>query len=100
MSLTLLFDLDDTLIDTNLDAFVPAYFQALGQHLSARVPPDVMFRALLTGTYLMNESDDPAHTLEEIFDSSFYTELKTPKEELAEIINDFYDNVFPTLESH
>jgi FMN phosphatase YigB (HAD superfamily) len=100
MSLTLLFDLDDTLIDTNLDAFVPAYFQALGQHLSGRVAPDVMFRALLTGTYLMSESEDPAHTLEEIFDSSFYEQLEIPKEELAEVLDDFYENVFPGLASH
>ncbi len=100
MSLTLLLDLDDTLIDTNLEAFVPAYFQALGQHMGSRVAPNVMLRALITGTNLMNESEDPTHTLEEIFDSSFYESLEIPKEELAEIIDDFYDNIFPTLESH
>ena len=37
MSLTLLLDLDDTLLDTNLDAFMPAYFQALSQHLANHV---------------------------------------------------------------
>ena len=40
MSLTLLFDLDDTLLDTNLDAFVPAYFQALSQHLAEHSAPE------------------------------------------------------------
>jgi FMN phosphatase YigB (HAD superfamily) len=100
MSLTLLLDLDDTLIDTNLDTFVPAYFQALGQHMAARVAPDILLRALISGTNLMNESEDPTHTLEEIFDSRFYTILGIPKEELAEIINEFYDNVFSTLAIH
>jgi len=100
MPLTLLLDLDDTLIDTNLETFVPAYFQALGQHMGTRVAPELMLRALISGTNLMNDSEDPTHTLEEIFDSRFYEKLGIPKEELAEIINEFYDNVFPTLAAH
>jgi FMN phosphatase YigB (HAD superfamily) len=99
MSLTLLFDLDDTLIDTNLDAFVPAYFQALGKHVSRRVAPDLFFPALLSGTSLMNESQDPTHTLQEIFDSRFYEQLGVPKQELAEIFDDFYENIFPSFAS-
>ncbi len=100
MSLTLLFDLDDTLIDTNLETFVPAYFQALGQHMGKRVAPERMLRALISGTNLMNESDDPTHTLEEIFDSRFYEKLEIPKEELVEVIDEFYDTIFPTLATH
>jgi FMN phosphatase YigB (HAD superfamily) len=97
MSLTLLLDLDDTLIDTNLPAFIPAYFQALEQHLGSRVAPNIMLPALINGTNLMYGSEDPTHTLEEIFDSKFYEELRIPKEELVEVIDDFYNNVFPTL---
>lgn len=97
MSLTLLLDLDDTLIDTNLDAFVPAYFQALGQHLGGHVAPETMLRALVSGMSAMAESEDPTHTLEEIFDSRFYEKLGVPKEELVEVLDDFYDNIFPTL---
>ena len=100
MSLTLLLDLDDTLIDTHLDTFVPAYFQSLGQHLSGRVAPDVMLRALINGTNLMNESVDPTRTLVEVFDSRFYPNLGIPKEKLVDVIEDFYDNIFPNLELH
>lgn len=100
MSLTLLLDLDDTLIDTNLEAFIPAYFQAFGGHMAGRVAPDVMLRALISGTNLMNESEDPTRTLEEVFDSKFYPNLGIPKEELVEVIEDFYDSIFPNLESH
>jgi FMN phosphatase YigB (HAD superfamily) len=100
MPLTLLLDLDDTLLETNLEAFVPAYFQALGNHMANRVPPSLMLGALIRGTNLMNESDDPARTLEEIFDSSFYKELGVSKSELAEVIEAFYDNVFPSLSGH
>ncbi|HSJ89644.1 MAG TPA: HAD family hydrolase [Anaerolineales bacterium] len=100
MTFTLLFDLDDTLIDTNLDAFVPAYFQSLSEHLNARVAPTTMLRALLLGMNMMNESEDPTRTLQDIFESSFYKELGIPKHELIEVFEDFYDTVFPTLEAH
>ena len=100
MSLTLLFDLDDTLLDTNMDAFIPAYFQALSKHLFGCVSPDVMLRALMHGTNLMNESYDPTRTLQEIFESDFYPALGIPKQELVEVIDDFYDNIFPTIGGH
>ena len=100
MSLTLLFDLDDTLLDTNMDAFIPAYFQALSKHLFGRVSPDVMLRALMHGTNLMNESYDPTRTLQEIFESDFYPALGITKQELVEVIDDFYDNIFPTIGGH
>jgi len=75
MSLTLLFDLDDTLLDTNLEAFVPAYFQALSKHIENRVTPDIMLRALISGMNLMNESADPTRTLQEVFETDFYAKL-------------------------
>ncbi|MEO8357561.1 MAG: DinB family protein [Chloroflexota bacterium] len=100
MPLTLLLDLDDTLIDTNLDAFVPAYFQALGQHMSGRVAPEVMLRALVSGMSLMSEAEDPTHTLKETFDSSFYPNVGIAREDLIETFDDFYENVFPMLAAH
>jgi FMN phosphatase YigB (HAD superfamily) len=63
MSLTLLFDLDDTLLDTNLNAFMPAYFQALSQHLANHVAPNVMLRSLIAGVNLMYASEDPTQTM-------------------------------------
>src|SRR5258706_2094593 len=97
MPLTLLFDLDDTLLDTNMDAFVPAYFQALSKHLFHRIAPELMLRALMHSTNLMNESADPTRTLQEVFESDFYPKLGIPKEELSEVIDDFYDRVFPAI---
>jgi hypothetical protein len=97
MTLTLLFDLDDTLLNTNLEAFVPAYFQALSKHLASRVAPEVMLPALMSGTRLMNESQDPTHTLKEIFEADFYTKIGISREELAGTLENFYDHIFPTL---
>lgn len=100
MSLTLLLDLDDTLLDTNLDAFMPAYFQALARHLTNHTAPDVMLRALMAGVNRMNESEDPTHTLEEIFDADFYAKLGGAKHDFIHIIEEFYDNIFPQLGKH
>ncbi|HEX5807151.1 MAG TPA: DinB family protein [Anaerolineales bacterium] len=99
MTLTLLLDLDDTLLDTELDAFVPAYFQALSNHLSSHTPPEVMLRALVGGVNLMNESEDPTRTLAEVFEADFYPTLGASKHDLSPILEEFYDNVFPRLGS-
>jgi len=100
MSLTLLLDLDDTLLDTNLEAFVPAYFQALSQHMSGHVPPNTMLRALINGMHLMNENENPTRTLEEVFNDYFYPNLGLSKENLSGVLEGFYDDVFPTLGDH
>jgi FMN phosphatase YigB (HAD superfamily) len=100
MSLTLLLDLDDTLLGTNLDVFVPAYFQALSRHLANHTAPDALFRALIEGMNLMSESEDPTRTLEEIFDSDFYSRLGISKLDLFHILEEFYDDVFPLLRQY
>lgn len=100
MSLTLLLDLDDTLLDTNLDAFMPAYFQAFSQHMADHIAPNTMLRALIAGANLMNESEDSTRTLQEIFDADFYPKLGVARAEMVEVIEDFYDNVFPKLSQH
>jgi FMN phosphatase YigB (HAD superfamily) len=97
MPLTLLLDLDDTLLDTNLDAFVPAYFQALSLHMSKHAAPNIMLRALVGGMNLMNESEDSTRALQEVFDADFYPKLGVTSEEMVELLEDFYDHFFPTL---
>jgi FMN phosphatase YigB (HAD superfamily) len=96
---TLLLDLDDTLLDTNMDAFLPAYFQALSLHLAAHVQSDVMLPALVSGTRAMIASLDPGRTLQEVFDERFYPALGIDRNALAQVLDDFYDNVFPGLEA-
>lgn len=97
MTLTLLLDLDDTLINTNLVDFVPAYFQALAKELAPQVSPDLMFQALISGARLMNESEDFTQTLEEIFNKEFFPQINNSRDSLEAEIQKFYDEVFPTL---
>ncbi len=95
--LTLLLDLDDTLLDTNMDAFIPAYFQALSSHMASRVAPEVMLPALVSGTRAMMASEDPSRTLREVFNEKFFPKLGVDGHELGAVIDKFYDEIFPSL---
>jgi FMN phosphatase YigB (HAD superfamily) len=97
MTLTLLLDLDDTLLNTNQPVFIPAYFQALAKELAPQVKPEIMMRALLSGMNIMNESEDFSRTLKEVFESVFLPQVNVPREKLDPAVENFYDNVFPTL---
>jgi len=97
MTLTLLLDLDDTLLDTNLDVFIPAYFQAFSDFLADRVKPDLMLSALMAGTRKMMANSDPSHTLRQIFDAEFFPKIGIEREVLQLRIDQFYEEVFPTL---
>ncbi len=97
MKLTLLLDLDDTLLNTNIDSFIPAYFQALSRELAPQVAPELMLRALMSGTKQMMASEDFSQTLEEVFNTTFYPQIDACREEVVNAIENFYDRIFPTL---
>ena len=97
MNLTLLLDLDVTLLDTNMDTFIPAYFKALSGFLKDRVEPEKMLPALMAGTYKMMASDDPSRTLQQVFDAEFFPQIGVDRADLQARIDQFYEEVFPTL---
>lgn len=97
MTLTLLLDLDDTLLDTNLESFVPAYFQALSQHLQGYCSGGRVTRALIAGMNAMNANEDPRRTLKSVFEDEFYPRLGIRKETVADALDDFLRRVLPGL---
>ena len=97
MNLTLLLDLDNTLLDSNMDTFIPAYFQALSGFLKDQVEPELMLSALLSGTRKMMASNDASRTLQQVFDDEFFPKIGLVREEFQPIIDRFYEEVFPTL---
>lgn len=97
MTLTLLLDLDETLLDTNLGAFVPAYYQKLATHLAPHVPPESLLKYLMLGTKKMMQSEDPSRTLREVFNENFYPFLDVDPNAVQSVIEEFYDDVFPTI---
>ncbi|NOY98784.1 MAG: HAD hydrolase-like protein [Chloroflexi bacterium] len=98
MTLTLLLDLDDTLLETHMESFIPAYFQALGGALDEHVPAETLLKRLMHGTHQMMANDRPDRTLRETFDANFYPHLDAERDALQPKIEQFYDEVFPTLQ--
>ena len=99
MSLTLLLDLDDTLLTNPLEMFMPAYVHLLSEHLAKYIDPHKMIPQLMHATDQMIEKEAPCSTLEETFAHDFYTPLGLDQELLAPIIREFYSHSFQTLET-
>jgi HAD superfamily hydrolase (TIGR01549 family) len=98
MPLTLLIDLDDTLLLNPVNTFMPAYLNLLSRHLSPYVDPAKMVPQLLRSTDKMIANEDPNLFLEEIFDADFYPSLGLEKNTLKPYIEEFYSSTFQTLQ--
>jgi FMN phosphatase YigB (HAD superfamily) len=97
MTLTLLLDLDGTLLDNDMDTFVEGYLKAFGNHIHQILDPGIFVAELLSATKKMVLNRLPDQTLEEVFDAAFYPAIKHKKEDLRSIIDTFYREVFPSL---
>jgi FMN phosphatase YigB (HAD superfamily) len=97
VSLTLLIDLDETLLVNSPETFVPAYFQKLAAHLEAYAQPTAMIQALKAGTHQMVQNLQPDCSLKEVFESVFYPSLHLQPREVEAVIGQFYKEIFPSL---
>jgi len=95
--LTILFDLDDTLLINDMETFAPAYLRALGKRI-AQVPSDRVIEHLMKGTQKMISKNVPDQTLEQTFDQHFYPGIGISKEEMWDVITKFYAEDYPSLE--
>lgn len=95
----LLFDLDDTLLGNEMNTFIPAYLQALSKRLSQVADPLQLVKTLMAATRQMVENSSPDKTLEEKFDAAFYPPLHLVRSEVQAIIDQFYAEDFPKLQS-
>lgn len=91
-----LFDLDGTLLDVDLDAFLRRYFLALGSVASPHFPGVAFMPALLASTSAM-QRPHPGRTNKEIFDADFLERTGFDVAANHEVFDDFYRDVFPTL---
>lgn len=98
MSLTLLVDLDDTLLVNSMRTFMPAYRQSLSRQLAPFVDPEPMLAALNRGTMKMILNTRPDCTLQEVFNASFFPDLKISPDVVRPAIQQFYNEVFPSLQ--
>lgn len=99
MTLTLLIDLDDTLLSNSMDTFIPAYLGALGMHLAPYADTRQIAPIMMSATENMFRNNRPDRTLKEAFDPDFYAVLGITENQVREPINHFYREIFPTLSS-
>jgi FMN phosphatase YigB (HAD superfamily) len=100
VTLTLLLDLDDTLLGNQIDTFVSSYTRLLARHLSTCVEPKLLVQELMAATAYMLANQRPDQTLEENFSSIFYPKIGLPRSVAQPLIDDFYSRVFPALKQY
>jgi FMN phosphatase YigB (HAD superfamily) len=98
MTLTLLIDLDDTLLQNVAKGFLPAYLNSLSSYL-CNERPELVFNSVMNATGEMISKRMPAQTMEQVFDQFFFPAIGTTKNDLIRSIQSFYMDVFPSLKS-
>lgn len=97
MPLSILFDLDDTLLQTNIDVFLPAYFQALGNSLPHVGSHKEIAQQILTAVHQMEANRDPGRMLDDVFSENFYPPLGTTEAACLPFLKQFYREEFSKL---
>lgn len=93
----LLFDLDGTLLDIDMEIFLPRYFRALTERFSWLIKPEDFVKHLLHSTHMMIINKDPEKTNEEVFMEEFVPRIGLSREEMQPILTGFYTNDFGLL---
>jgi FMN phosphatase YigB (HAD superfamily) len=95
----ILFDLDGTLLDNNMDLFLPPYFKLLSARVAHILQPEPFIAHLLAATDAML-TNDGRMTNAEAFAAAFYPLAGYPREEVEPIFEAFYAHDFPTLRAY
>ena len=97
---TLLFDLDGTLLNVDIDYFLEQYIRALAPRLAHKMPPERFARQLMGSSMALIQNTDPAKTNQQKFIEDFFGKTGLSVEETMPIFDDFYANDFPRLKHH
>lgn len=95
----ILFDLDDTLLENNMERFLKMYFGLLTPHVAALAPPDQFMPALLAATRAMVENANPTLTNQQVFIADFFPRVGRTADEMMPAFDDFYATQFGKLRS-
>lgn len=93
----ILLDLDNTLLQNDMETFVPAYLSALAGFVAAHFPPETFIRHLLRATDAVVAHTDTTRTNMQVFDEAFFPALGRRREELEPLFDEFYATRFPQL---
>jgi len=94
----ILFDLDGTLLQVDMDEFLRHYFKKLSAHFAGLLDPMQFTANLLAATKAMVCDTDAAKTNHEVFYQHFHKKLPGPRETVLQMVNEFYETIFPKLQ--
>lgn len=92
----ILFDLDGTLLDLDIDHFMSRYVAALAAEFASILEPERFREALMAGTFAMIQNDGST-TNEDAFWTMFEKRTGLERAPLLPLTDRFYREVFPTL---
>ncbi|MBN2044395.1 MAG: HAD hydrolase-like protein [Anaerolineales bacterium] len=95
MTLTLLIDLDDTLLPGSTSKFLPAYISALADYLELPFSKQNIAKIIYWATREALADAQIDKTIQNRFDKRFYPALGTTAEAQSERISKFYAEEFP-----
>jgi FMN phosphatase YigB (HAD superfamily) len=98
----ILFDLDGTLLDIDMDFFLPKYFGEIGRMAVSQGyhDPKRLLEQLLLSTDVMISDLNPETSNEETFMQDFISNLEADEMEMRAFLDDFYLSGFPRLQEY
>jgi FMN phosphatase YigB (HAD superfamily) len=93
------FDLDGTLLDSNMETFLSPYLKLISARITDIMPPQEFVAQLLRATELMVANDGQV-TNEELFAAAFYPAIGRSRAEMEPIFEAFYAEDFPVLQQY
>jgi FMN phosphatase YigB (HAD superfamily) len=94
-----LFDLDDTLLDNDMDVFLPRYLELLAASVSSRVRPGAFVEALMASARAMMENADPELVNDAVFWHHMKLRLELEQDELERFFAHFFATELDKLRS-
>jgi len=94
----ILFDLDGTLLDVDLNQFVPGYLKLLANSVAHLIPPKKMVPAILKASEFVNRNDGKITNME-AFSNVFFPVEGYEKTDIQPIFDKFYEEDFKKLKN-
>jgi HAD superfamily hydrolase (TIGR01549 family) len=95
----ILFDLDGTLLEMDMEYFVPQYLKLLANNFTHLMKPSKFISKLMKASTAVDKNNGP-HTNEEVFAEAFFPLIGYSPEEIMPIIDRFYIEDFPKLQQY
>ena len=95
----ILFDLDGTLLEININLFIRDYLKGLSACVAHILPPKKLIPHLMKVSKVMDDNDGK-ETNEDVFKKLFFPFEGHSQEEIEPIFMKFYEQEFPKLKKH